>query len=307
MGGQAWGLEMDFDGFLKMIPTTIAGALGIIGVLKDFKTKKEVSGPIEEKPKVTRWGWGAVVAILVSSALALFVQYKDIRKENDAKIKADQDRKTQTEQILDIVKGTEQTLSEVKRSQALLTSFTLDIEFVAPCDAPALKGFCDEIVLPLPFINTHFSWPSDSRKEIIDSKTVERMSVGIYRNPESNEHQKDGDLSFFISIPLAALQFKTYENASPKKVVLSQEFKPESARNNGRIVSLKDLYGTTVVFRYTSAQSNGTGNADKIFKDLPKLQPKKIRISLPDGEGVDVERGESADGDDKWIFKLPSQ
>jgi hypothetical protein len=183
----------------------------------------------------------------------------------------------------------------VKRAESLLTSFDFHIDFDAACDAPTFKGFCNEIVFG-PFSFGSLVTPPPG-------KITANLHVNIYKNsPAANTN-----FSFDLPISLNALHFSRYKPNSDRKIaVLSEPVKPENLRNDGAFISLRDLYGATIVISAWGASCGERCDSEQTFKDIRNnFIPSKLRISLPDGEGIDIDKMVAEKGD--YVFNVNAE
>ena len=260
---------MDFSGFLKLFSIAVAAALGVLGVVFDFRTKDSV-------PKITRWGRFAIGTIGLSALVALYVQYGDLREERERRFRAAASEKSQTSQILEIVKGTEKTMSEVKRAQTLLVNFRVFVALKGTCEAEIfLETACSHSMLTT---NPLTDYLKDRR--VAHASPQARMIVVV---PSAKDSLVSPHMVFNGTTQLDEIEAVSLDEEFQFEVTLVPH---GGLASDGHLVSLQDLSGLEVAILPMTLQwpHNETSPTPKLDKWMALLRPLSVVIKLPDGE-----------------------
>ncbi len=228
-------LPIDFVAAWKASSIVLTGAFGVLGLLKDFKDKKG---------KITKWGRISLAGILLSTGLGVIAQLMESSK-------AERTERDTAAQTLGIVR-------DIQRGLSPLDEPTFDIRFSLDCTNPAYELFCDKIksLGHGPNMDERHKlweyWPGGDRVTLF-------LTVYFFADPKDaelflNGKKEEGDFYFQLK-PTSrddSLLFWYGDNWSRKEgeVELSAyNVKPDDYRSNGKLKSILDLSGVTVILR----------------------------------------------------------
>jgi hypothetical protein len=121
---------MDFISLWKVGSVILAGAFGVLGLLKSYKDK--------ETGRITKWGRISLIGILLSTALGVAAQLKEQSKQQ----KVSEDRAKET---LALAQKTDQTVRDLQRTLTFLDSPTVTLRFQVNCQVRLYGPFCQVV------------------------------------------------------------------------------------------------------------------------------------------------------------------
>lgn len=266
---------MNFVAAWKASSIVLTGAFGILGLLKDFKDK--------DTNEITRWGYISLAGILFSTMGGVAAQLRESSEQQKT-------AQAIAQQTLTLVQKSDETLRQVQRSVSGLDGMTIRMNFVISCSDHSLTAFCKDVAME-GFKKDSIDerrrmwrhWPLDARSFLynlelfVDSQAAEAYAGGIV----------DYDLAVNAEFdPLSANEqdFYVSREIEDNSITLATVVRPTRKSGNGKIVSMADLLGCTVV-------------VDEIIsgeKSVPNITPFMIRIDLKDGETILMAQN------DKW-------
>jgi hypothetical protein len=231
---------------LKASSIVLTGAFGILGLVKDFKDKKG---------KITKWGRISLAGILLSTGVGVVTQIMESSKAQHADELAQQKEKETAAQTLRIVQDIERGLSPLDEP-------TFDVRFSLDCTNLAYGygygSFCNKIkslVHPPSTDERHKLWefwPGGDKVTLF-------LEIYFFADPKDaqlfmNGQKEEADLYFELK-PTSrddSLLFWYGDNWNRKEgeVELSAyNIKPDDYLSNGKLKSVLDLNGVTVVMQ----------------------------------------------------------
>jgi hypothetical protein len=271
---------MDFPSIWKAASILITGAFGVLGLVKDFKDK--TTG------KITKWGRISLTGILISTALGVVAQLTETSKSKQSAEKT-------AKQALQIV-------TDIKRGLRPIDAAQIGLFYTYDCKNKKLRlqanGFCD---LP---------------NAAPGRRSLASLKQGIFLE-EALFFKSEEDAAIYLGEPfmhIAALEFVV--PALPKNTsvklhsgVIEMDIEASSVgsppRNNGSLLSILDLYGTTVLI--TDYTSDDSGD--------PTFVLRGFSISLKNGESIAYGEGnrggrlnrvQGGNGLHYYKFRLPN-
>jgi hypothetical protein len=235
---------MDFVTAWKASSIVLTGAFGVLGLTKDYKNK--------ETGKFTAWGKVSLAGVLLSSGLGVAAQLKE--SSDQEKVKA-----VTSAQTLLLAQNTDKAVKDIQRMLSPLDDPRVFMNFDLDCTNPQLKQFCSDVIHDKPGFQMyediqqqHWShWPSTDDwlldPEVhffIDPKDADRFETPEIPTPK-------GDLLIKVEAHshASAREIRVFTNGKDRVGITYSGDNPSMFKivNNGRLQSLLDLPGVTVV------------------------------------------------------------
>ncbi len=251
---------MDFVAVWKASSILVTGAFGVLGLLKDFKDKKT--------NKVTRWGYVSLVGILLSTSLGFVAQLKE--SNDDAK------------KTLELAKTTNTTLRGIKRTLSPIGVPDLKVSFDIDCNRNRFKQMCtalrnaNEVAKDLKPLRVY--WPHTAsliaQVEIYANQTdaqdaLKRELPGIMA--DMGFEVKNAIWRTKKNIGKAGAQFAIPHDSGVQ--IRIEDKNPFVEGTSGRIVSLEDLPGSSIIVSGRNNQLDG-------------LTLAEVTVRLKDGQNI---------------------
>jgi hypothetical protein len=262
----------------KAASIALIGLFGILGLLTNFKDK--------QTGKITNWGWVSLAGIVLSSVCGVTAQLKE---SSDNATKA-----------LAIAQSSNATLTNIQRSLSSLNGAQYSLVFDVACADRRYANFCKLVSHGDEDLN-NFEIGSESYKSLErkqwslfpGGRLRMRLALDFFIDPKkadvfvkSYDYSGAQDLKGNLSMRLLVsnygagdFRFKNILGAYPSMgdtVLIVPGTQPDhQVRNDGKIASLLDLKGVTVVITEDSG----------ILDDLSLAQ---LTITLNDGQSRKV-------------------
>jgi hypothetical protein len=221
---------MDFLTGFKASSIVLTGAFGVLGLIKDFKDKKGT---------ITKWGRISLAGILLSTGLGVIVQ---LRESSEA---AQKEQQT-TAQTLEIVR-------DIQRGLSPLDEPKFDLSFSVACELPQFALFCRTLTSggnqalyagerSWPY------WPMQTRPSLF-------LEINFFVDPNDAElygEGKKGRGNLWFEVEPTAddnSSLFAYPTSGGGVTLAVQDTKPTELQNDGRLKSILDIPGVTVVLR----------------------------------------------------------
>ena len=211
----------------KATSIVLTGAFGVLGLVKDFKDKTG---------KITKWGRISLAGILLSTGFGVVAQLIESSK-------AARTEKDTAKQTLGIVQ-------DIQRGLAPLDAPTFDISLSLDCTNLMYEMYCEKMK-SLPnssLIDRRANWKYWPNQ--LDGKASLFLKINFFVNRKDADlylkgKLEEGDLSFLLK-PTSfddSLSSETFDG----EVFLSAHQRVEDFGSNGRLRSILDIKGVTVV------------------------------------------------------------
>jgi predicted outer membrane lipoprotein len=251
-------MDLDFVTAWKASSVVLAGAFGILGLVKEFKDKQ--SGHI------TKWGRISLAGILLSSGFGVIAQLKESSDKEAS-------RKATADQTLTLAQKTDQAVRDIQRVLSPFDEPRISCAFEISCNDPKYKAYCLS-VKGMGFLEEHLAkWPGGSF-------SVLTFQLFFFVDPRGAQNFIDGMSSqpdFWIDVcPECSNKDQSLQvyHVGDNLGVALYEYTPHPDRHpSGRIKSLLDLSGVTMVIY---ARDN----------KLSEMTLKSFEIKFKSGETV---------------------
>jgi len=273
---------MDFVTSWKAVSIVLTGAFGVLGLIKEFKNK--------ETGRITKWGGVSLAGILVSTTLGVFAQLRESSDQQKA-------REATAGETLRLAKNTDQTVQDLQRVLSSLEEPRVTLIFHLNCDEPMYKNFCVAVAKTskyypyppdreVPDVGTWKRWPNGPKVTIAvdaclfrDSDAADCFLEGSEVEPDlwfSVHGNNSGDKEEIIEI----YRDDPFEPKAPSLFVHVTDNSPRIETNSGKIASISDLSGATVVLE--EAYDFG-------IPVLEGLTPVQIEVKNKRGESISAQ------------------
>jgi len=237
---------MDFVTAWKASSIVLTGFFGILGLVKDFKTKDG---------HVTFWGRVSLAGILASSVLGVAAQLKE---SSDT----ERDRKTTADQTLAIVKKSDATLTEIDRVLSPIDEPRFTASFALSCaDNPKIQEYCRG--LQKLFRTTTIQWADDTfRNWPLGPRPLIGVNISFFQDPADAARfgtvpDAESDWSIDLFPESASGTLDAFADEQGVTIAMS-DARPmvNDVKNNGKIASVKDIPGSTMVLTLIGNEEN---------------------------------------------------
>jgi hypothetical protein len=227
----------------KILSALSAGCFGVLALLKDYKDK--ATG------KITIWGRVSLAGILISTLLGILAQLKESSEAEKAKARIAAQTLELAQNTSVAVRNTAVAVSELRRALSPFEDPRFSVQARLPCNSDKYRQLCLEYkatkitdrvakIQALSKLNGAFGKLIYFEVEIfVDSSDAGKFLEG--RIPH-------GDFYAFAHA-IDPNQGDHYSNGPDEDVVFfdNRRVEPGTAINNGRILSILDVYGATVL------------------------------------------------------------
>ncbi|WP_029583843.1 hypothetical protein [Bradyrhizobium sp. URHD0069] len=230
---------MDFVALWKAASIVVTGIFGVLALLTEYRDK--------QTNKVTKWGYISLVGILVSAGFGVAAQLIENSQQETA-------RETVAKQTLTLLENTGRAVGDIQRILSSIDDPAISIQIKIPCTDAEFVKFCQ---LPAVILLGH-SIPEKLRPKFDLALGFCFIKEASATNRAAEELSHDCDLSLFASLSESASR-GTFELTRTKHgLVIDIWAKTSVSQNTGKIVSLRDMYGSTVeVFGFRDGWTPG--------------------------------------------------
>ena len=248
---------MDFVAAWKAISIAFTGAFGVLALFTENKNK--------ETGRLTTWGRISLAGIILSTSCGVVAQLKETSDENHR-------REATAIQTLALVTHTGETVTDIKRLMSPLDELTFSMAFRASCDDIYYSAFCSNVRKMAPrwpknrgTIGTMADkkvwdlWPSEGHNALLPLQLYFFRETPDLKTLASGNLDK-ADLRFLLVASNYAIDKSLEVNFDEDIKTLDIQFfsyKPLTSESRGKISSLLDLPGSTIILTELNNRLNG--------------------------------------------------
>jgi hypothetical protein len=268
---------MTFVTFWKASSVLLTGAFGILGLMRDYRSK--------ETGEVTKWGKIALCGILISTIFGVIAQLQESSQDEKAK-------RATAAQTLALAQKTDNAVHDIQRLLTPISSPTVTVVWDIKCDSKLFRTFCtgqksNTLLASSAMYTAGF-------REIPDDFSVV-LRVAIFSDPKAADAFVElddlngpttGDLDFRLigakqnyTKAAGATPLRVFSHNGDKFGLLLSEGNPISLQSSGTITSTRDLLGSTFV---VSEWSNSTSSLDLDGLAIHTANGQKISLVASD-------------------------
>ena len=221
---------MDFPSIWKASSIALTGAFGILGLVKDFKDKHG---------KITVWGRVALAGILLSTGFGIAAQL----------IESYQAKRTAQE-------NAEQALN-VQRGLSPMDEPKFNLSFTLACEEPTYTFFCKTFlsgwtVTSYDKKKVWIGWPGGDSLGLEINFFVDPNDATLYGEGKYGW----GNLWFSVDPSIRNDSLFVYRDDGGGVSLAVQDTKPTTFQSDGKLKSVLDIPGVTVVLREDGPRVN---------------------------------------------------
>jgi hypothetical protein len=266
---------MDFVSAWKAISIALTGAFGLLGLLTENKNK--------ETGKLTSWGKVSLGGIVLSTALGVVAQLRETSEET-------QRREATASQTLKLVEQTGDAVSDIRRLLSPLDISTVSATFVGTCADQKFASFCAQAHALQKSGNWHGGYKISTMADPAvwkmwpQQEALFLIQFDIFRDPPDSQmlsrglgaNSSDLEVNVYATNYAKDKSLEVSWDDEGKIEIAFYDYEPFSIYANGRITSVADLQGATLLI---------TGSEN----ELAQLTPDWIEFRTKQGREVTVD------------------
>ena len=245
-------IDHHFVAWWKAASIVVTAALGILGLVRDFKVKKTDPETHQKSHRISLSGWVLLAGLIVSAALGVAAQLKETHDEDAAE-------RCRSQQTLSIVENT----SNAIKLMSTLAGSSAEVTYLVKCTPahidPCPEAASHERLLAKTQIEVYFYTNSDSAKRFTEGSNVADLEWLLSRNGPATKDTFGELVSPGLPDRITVHDYRL------------QTLSSESTRDT--VWSVGDLPGSTVFI-----QADGS--------ELDSLPVDTLKITIKDGESV---------------------